>query len=326
MVFVEKKMRVAEPIRYGADGTAPRLGTFPRTGNTPMRFHWIWLAAAAMGLFPARAYAQSSWLDVDPWWTSGPLFRAQASPYDEPLVTDRPDFTEASSTVGLGVLQIESGYTFTYDDDDGRFHGHSGPEALFRYGIADIVEFRLVWNYAWEVSREGGQDVVTDGADDLIIGTKIDMTNQGVWMPESALVIHLPLPTGARAFSSRHADIQFNYLYSWELSECFTLAGSSGYSTTAELTTIGPNEVLDRHNVFHQSVTGALSLTETLGWYTEFFGLYSDGRVVDAPENYLNGGFTYLLNNDVQFDIRAGVGLNEAADDFFGGAGVSLRL
>ena len=45
----------------------------------------------------------------------------------------------------------------------------------------------------------------------------------------------------------------------------------------------------------------------------------------NRPENYLNGGFTVLINNDIQWDIRAGVGLDEAADDFFAGSGISLR-
>ena len=31
---------------------------------------------------------------------------------EEPLVTDRPDFTESSSSLGKGYLQLESGFTF----------------------------------------------------------------------------------------------------------------------------------------------------------------------------------------------------------------------
>src|SRR4051812_40814645 len=31
---------------------------------------------------------------------------------EEPLASDRPDFTEASSTVGKGRVQLEAGYTF----------------------------------------------------------------------------------------------------------------------------------------------------------------------------------------------------------------------
>jgi len=42
-------------------------------------------------------------------------------------------------------------------------------------------------------------------------------------------------------------------------------------------------------------------------------------------EHYGNGGFTVLLNDDIQWDIRAGVGLNDAADDYFLGTGLSIR-
>jgi hypothetical protein len=45
----------------------------------------------------------------------------------------------------------------------------------------------------------------------------------------------------------------------------------------------------------------------------------------NPTENYFNGGFTYLINDDLQWDIRAGVGLNSGADDFFAGSGISFR-
>ena len=34
---------------------------------------------------------------------------------EEPLASDRPDFTEASSTVGRGRVQLEAGYTLVRD-------------------------------------------------------------------------------------------------------------------------------------------------------------------------------------------------------------------
>mgnify|MGYP003734665153 CR=1 FL=1 len=39
-----------------------------------------------------------------------------------------------------------------------------------------------------------------------------------------------------------------------------------------------------------------------------------------------NGGVTYLFSNDVQFDIRAGYGLNDESDDVFIGSGLSVRF
>ena len=47
------------------------------------------------------------------------------------IVTDRPDQTEASSTVGLGNLQIESGILIQFEDD-GQFRRILAPTNLFR--------------------------------------------------------------------------------------------------------------------------------------------------------------------------------------------------
>jgi hypothetical protein len=99
----------------------------------------------------------------------------------EPLVTDRPDFTEASSTVGLGVVQLEAGYTYSYDADNlTSAVGHSYPETLLRIGVlAEWLEARVGWNYASgtaTVFNEGRETV--SGAEDLYLGFKWALTGQ----------------------------------------------------------------------------------------------------------------------------------------------------
>jgi hypothetical protein len=59
--------------------------------------------------------------------------------------------------------------------------------------------------------------------------------------------------------------------------------------------------------------------------YTEWYVLAPASADTNRPEHYFNGGFTVLLSNDVQWDIRAGVGLTGAADDYFVGSGLSVR-
>ena len=93
------------------------------------------------------------------------------SKLDEPLEADRPDFTESPTTVGKGVVQLETGYTFTR-----RFRGgvhtadHSFPETLLRVGVlADWLEFRAEWNYEIERTRQGGVIETESGADDMIV-------------------------------------------------------------------------------------------------------------------------------------------------------------
>ena len=82
----------------------------------------------------------------------------------------------------------------------------------------------------------------------------------------------------------------------------------------------------DRFTELAQSWTVAASLTDRLGAYGEYFGFYPLDAPGEEDEHLLNGGFTYLISDDVQYDVRAGFGLNDAADDFFAGTGLSIRF
>lgn len=63
-----------------------------------------------------------------------------------------------------------------------------------------------------------------------------------------------------------------------------------------------------------------------MGAYTEWFGFFPHSSEAAKPEHYFNGGLTFLLTDDIQWDVRAGVGLNDAADDSFFGTGLSIRF
>ena len=54
---------------------------------------------------------------------------------DEPLLADRPDFTEGSSTVGRGVFQLEGGVTFANYPSD--VNVTTVGEILARWGLAE---------------------------------------------------------------------------------------------------------------------------------------------------------------------------------------------
>jgi hypothetical protein len=66
-------------------------------------------------------------------------------------------------------------------------------------------------------------------------------------------------------------------------------------------------------------------LTEKWGAYIEYFGFVPASD--DGPNaSFFDGGFTYLVTNDLQLDARAGVGVfNADSPDYFTGVGVSWR-
>ena len=253
-------------------------------------------------------------------WSYGTSFSGGPD-LDEPLVTDRPDFTEAASTVGLGVAQLEFGYTYVYNNDGGEsVRTQSFGEPLLRYGIlAEWLELRVALFPIDERTRNAGGSNWTSGMADLYLGFKTALTPQEGILPEMALITQMFVPTGSTNFSSNNIEPGLNLNYSWEVNDFISTAGS----------TQGNRRIDDSGEAYFelaQSWTIAYSLTDDLGAFTEWFALIPTGADVALPEAYFNGGFTYLISNDIQFDIRAGVGLNNAAADYFFGTGFSIRM
>lgn len=237
---------------------------------------------------------------------------------NEPLVTDRPDFTEASSTVGLGVAQLEIGYTYAFDDDGpGSTKTHSYPEPLLRYGVLrDWLELRVGWNYADEESLAGN----ASGSEDLYLGFKIGLTPQAGLLPEMALIPQMTVPTGDSDFTTDHVLPGVNWIYGWELCDWLVTAGSTQFNSAIDDGTSAS------YTEWAQSWTFGYALADRVGAYTEWYGLFPHGADTAQTEHYFNGGFTFLINDDIQWDVRSGVGLNDVADDYFVGTGLSLRF
>jgi Putative MetA-pathway of phenol degradation len=237
------------------------------------------------------------------------------------LVTDRPDFTEASSTVGRGTVQVESGYTFSRNRAAGVAGAHALPELLVRFGVlSDAVELRVGQSVTRsQVTSTGGQTVWVGGADDLYLGAKIAARPQLGWKPEVALVLQSTLPTGHRDVGAGRALPGVNLLYGWEiLPDRFSLGGSTQVNAAAPINGARATE-------YAQSVTFGYEFNQRFGSYAESFVLETRAFGARRRAAYANGGFRFKVLPDLQLDLRAGVGLNHDADDLFFGVGLAVR-
>lgn len=243
---------------------------------------------------------------------------AEEPPAPDVIATDRPDFTEASSTVGKGRIQLEAGYTFFRDRTAGvTTLTHSYPEALFRIGMfAEWFELRIGQN----LQSSGFHSRFDSGATDMYLGVKLGLTEQERFCPETALILQMTLPTGSDAFTSQRVHPGLNMLYGWDvIPDRITLGGSSQANAAVD-------DANQSYVQLAQSLTVGYTLTSKLGAYTEVFALFPHGATMGVgPEYYFDGGFTYKVTNDFQLDIRAGVGLNRQATDYFTGAGFAYR-
>ncbi len=254
-------------------------------------------------------------------WNGAPPSDAEPKS-EQPLASDRPDFTECSSTVGHGLTQIEMGYTFIHDrEGNSETQSHSYPEALFRIGMfADWFEWRIAYNHGSQGVTVGGVPITSEtGAEDLYLGIKLALTEQDGLLPEMCIMPQMTVPSGAEASTAGEVLGGVNWLYGWDLSESISTAGSTQINKAVDEDGSNYYEVA-------QSWTIGYTLAEHLGAFAEFFGLFPSGASTALPEYYFDAGLTFPITNNLQFDIRAGLGLNEPADDFFTGTGVVIRF
>ena len=250
-----------------------------------------------------------------------PLALATSAHPQQPLVADRPDFTEGTSTVGSGVLHIEFGYTLgLLRGDVASVQSHSLGEPLLRFGLfADWLELRVA---ASPVARRTTIDRSSNGDtgfEDLYLGIKLALSDQKGVVPALAMLAQTTLPTGSYAFSSGSAVPGVNLLYSWDLSDRFSLAASTQVNRGAE-------EADDVLLEWAQSLSAGCGLGARHGLFAEWFAIFQGDREESWAEHYFNAGLTGLITDDLQWDIRAGAGLNDPAEDLFLGTGLSVRI
>ena len=253
----------------------------------------------------------------------------QRDPFEERIETERHDFTQSAVTVGRGVVQLESGYSFFYKDNEEEIESaHTLPEMGVRVGLSEDIEFRLRWNYAWQFIDE---EPDRTGSEDLRYSLKLQMTRQTccrILRPTSALDLRGSAPTGGDAFTTERVEFSLDYIYQWQLTDRMTIAGSSGFGTNGfgDFGLIPEEPTEDRFTAITQSAVLGLELSESNTVYAEWYGIFSHGLEDEFVVSFFNIGVDHYLTDNFVLDLRAGVGLSDDSDDFFIGIGGGYRF
>jgi hypothetical protein len=235
------------------------------------------------------------------------------------LVGDRPDQTESSDTVGVGYVQFEFGWTRSKYDAGGDVTSDAFPETLVRVGVADDIELRFTFDgHVWEEADNARRE---DGAGDLGIGLKWRLWEEAGRRPQTAVLAGTSIPAGQAPFSSERFDPSIRLACSHTLSETLSLGYNLAGLWTTEEDAAGDRDTTA--SVAYSTVLG-IALSDRFGTFVEFFGARPTGA--GTPAHSLDTGLTCLIAEHFQIDIVGGVGLSDAADDWFVGAGLVWRV
>ena len=249
-----------------------------------------------------------------------------------PISPDRPGFTNGSDTVALGRVILESGFAQTRDRAaDGGATTDDFPEALLRFGTTPNLELQLgLPNY----------NVVhgdVRGFGDAFVGAKYKVYQRGETV--ASIAPGLSVPFGRRAFRSSNAlpslllgvdtalGKRAGFSANLTLSETqqSSGAGSSSGGSGGSGSSSGQSQSIARDEfTVAPAASVSYSLTPKLGVYLDAYAIVPRHG---GSTSVVDGGFTYLLSNDLQLDLEYGHGLGGAASPahFYGG-GVAVRF
>jgi hypothetical protein len=229
------------------------------------------------------------------------------------LVSDRPDFTEATVLVDPGHVQVESGSTTSRE---GETLATAIGEVLVRAGLTPRLELRVAGN---SFVRERTGAAITTGMEDATVGFKFrlfDAPESRSWRPALSVITHATVPSGSRFYRSQRAQPEVKVLSAWSLSD--RLGFSSNFNVAR------PYDGVRSFTEYAASGSFGFAATGRVGLYAEAYAFApQDGsRVVSK---FVNSGFTYLFSPDVQLDVRGGLGPVAAKRDYFAGVGLVVR-
>ncbi len=240
---------------------------------------------------------------------------AQTETY--PLVTDRPDQTESSCTVPYKTIQLETGFVYQADENKNRKEKSiSFNSTLLRYGLLRNMEVRFGVEYIKNIREDKAtsNETTIDGFAPLLCGIKIAISGQKGIVPEMALLSHLTLPnTGSKDFQTSVLLPDMILSLSYQLSGYL----SSGINIGAEW-----DDTNQGATGIYSWVLG-FSLGEKTGAFIETYGTFNDDTPFDSR---IDGGFTFLIQPNLQVDISGGWGLANISPDYFFGGGLSWRM
>jgi Putative MetA-pathway of phenol degradation len=237
-----------------------------------------------------------------------------AEPTAEPIVPDRPDFTDGVLVVR--ALQVEGGVTLSRAGSEREL---AVGEVLVRVPVTTRLELRL---FAPSHLRARDDDGTRSGFGDAAAGIKLGLTDgdpASRAIPATAFLVTTAVPTGSDEVSDDAYQPEAKVALEWELSDRLGIGVNLGYAR--------PSDGGERFDQLFATVSAGMSISESVGAFVEVYA-FNKADASGGSATYADTGLSYLVNPNLSLDARIGFGLGNDVEgtESFVGIGVSRRF
>lgn len=239
-----------------------------------------------------------------------------------PINSDRPDQSDSPAIVPEKTFQFETGFVYESDNlgyNDYKITTITIPDLLIRYGLLENAEISIGLKYlkekiSYDDFESGYFESRGRGFGPVTVGTKIKICEENLIRPAAAFAFNLGIPeTGNPKFQTPHTALEFRLLMQNTISKRISVSYNIGETWDG----FSPKPA-GLYNI-----SFGIEAAKKIGAFIEAYGYLADGEI---PDHRADGGFTYLIKNNLQADVFAGIGITQISPDFYIGAGLSFRI
>ena len=231
------------------------------------------------------------------------------------LEPDRPDVTNGTHIVDVGLLQTEIGVLF---NRSGNSHHDFGTPTTFRLGVADWLELRLGAD-GYLVSSDAGS--TNEGFGNVQLAAKLRLWADPGGIPVLSILPTVTLPTASasKGLGSGQSDVEVTVLTGTD----FLTRGHADVNYGIGLIGSGPG--LHRFTQHAASISVSVETPGPVTPYIETFW-FSRQAPGGGPVLAVDTGAIYVINPRFALDAGVQAGLSAAAPGFSAFGGVSAII